>query len=173
MLLGHNSYTSALDMWSTGLILMELWSRRPLFPGDSEIDQLFKIFRLCGTPNDMRWPGVTKLPDYGLDFPNWSPQPIAGQVPGLDPAGVDLLQRIVILDPEKRFPAAHAVHHRFFASVRSMKELPSIAVCQEVVEKAKQQGKTMAAVTAGKKRQRQGLVDELRGASDEEYTTLE
>jgi hypothetical protein len=53
-----------------------------------------------------------------------------------------------------------------------MKELPSIAVCQEVVEKAKQQGKTMAAVTAGKKRQRQGLVDELRGASDEEYTTL-
>ena len=50
LLLGQNDYTASVDLWSTGCILAELTCRRPLFPGDSEIDQLFRIFRLLGTP---------------------------------------------------------------------------------------------------------------------------
>lgn len=38
----------------------------PLFQGDSEIDQLFKIFQVLGTPNEENWPEVTNLPDYHL-----------------------------------------------------------------------------------------------------------
>ena len=37
---------------------------RPLFPGDSEIDELFRIFRVLGTPTEASWPGVSSLPDY-------------------------------------------------------------------------------------------------------------
>lgn len=43
----------------------------PLFPGDSEIDQLFRIFRTKGTPTEETWPGVSQLPDYKATIPKW------------------------------------------------------------------------------------------------------
>lgn len=48
--------------------------RKPLFAGDSEIDQLFRIFRMLGTPTEQVWPGVTQLPDFRATFPKWEPQ---------------------------------------------------------------------------------------------------
>lgn len=45
--------------------------KRSLFPGDSEIDQLYRIFRTLGTPHENIWPGVTQLPDYKANFPRW------------------------------------------------------------------------------------------------------
>ena len=80
----------------------------PLFNGDSEIDQIFKIFRLAplpsaykksspscsvlGTPDDHIWPGVTELPDYKPTFPQWGPQPLASVIPRLGEDGYDVLQ---------------------------------------------------------------------------------
>lgn len=49
---------------------------RPLFPGDSEIDQLFRIFRILGTPTDTTWPGLHQLPDFKPLFPVWEPLPM-------------------------------------------------------------------------------------------------
>lgn len=45
-----------------------------MFAGDSEIDQLYHIFRIMGTPNEKNWPGVTQLPDFRPIFPKWDPQ---------------------------------------------------------------------------------------------------
>ncbi len=45
ILLGEKHYSAAVDMWSVGCIFAEMVSRTPLFPGDSEIDEIFKIFR--------------------------------------------------------------------------------------------------------------------------------
>ena len=73
LLLGKPEYSASVDLWSTGCILAEIASRRPLFPGDSEIDQLFKIFQLLGTPTEEIWSGVTALPDYQPHFPRWRP----------------------------------------------------------------------------------------------------
>ena len=50
-----------------------MMTRRALFPGDSEIDQLFRIFRTLGTPTEFNWPGVSSLPDYKAVFPRWDP----------------------------------------------------------------------------------------------------
>lgn len=65
--------------------------RRALFPGDSEIDQLFRIFRTLGTPSEAVWPGVTQLPDYKGSFPKWSRKGLEEIVPSLEPEGQDLL----------------------------------------------------------------------------------
>ena len=64
ILLGARQYACAVDVWSIGCIFAEMITRRPLFPGDSEIDELFRIFRVLGTPSEESWPGVTRLPDY-------------------------------------------------------------------------------------------------------------
>lgn len=69
-------------------------TKKPLFQGDSEIDQLFRIFRILGTPNDTTWPGVTQLPDYKQSFPNWAPNNLEEVVNNLnlDSDGLDLLK---------------------------------------------------------------------------------
>ncbi|NXS18223.1 CDK2 kinase, partial [Mystacornis crossleyi] len=66
-------------------------TRRALFPGDSEIDQLFRIFRTLGTPDEAAWPGVSALPDYKATFPRWARQDLAKVLPPLDDDGRRLL----------------------------------------------------------------------------------
>jgi serine/threonine protein kinase len=94
LLLGLQQYTSALDIWSVGCIFAELASRKPLFPGDSEIDAIYKIFRHLGTPTDDVWPGVTKLPHFQAAFPAWKPRPLHEVVPTLTALDSDLLSHV-------------------------------------------------------------------------------
>ena len=56
-----------------------------------EIDELFKIFRVLGTPNEKSWPGVSEYPDWKDTFPKWKARSLAEMVPTLDPMGVDVL----------------------------------------------------------------------------------
>lgn len=74
ILLGAKYYGTAVDVWSLGCIHAEMMMRTPLFPGDSEIDQLYRIFKQLGTPNETVWPGVTHLPDFKAIFPKWEPK---------------------------------------------------------------------------------------------------
>lgn len=93
ILLGSMDYCTPIDIWAIGCIFAEMVTKRPLFAGDSELDQLYRIFRILGTPNEETWPGVTKLRDYKLTFPNWPSTPIHTVVNGLnlDNLGLDLL----------------------------------------------------------------------------------
>ncbi|XP_039715430.1 cyclin-dependent kinase 3 isoform X2 [Pteropus medius] len=91
ILLGSKFYSTAVDIWSIGCIFAEMVIRRALFPGDSEIDQLFRIFRTLGTPSEAVWPGVTQLPDYKGSFPKWNRKGLEEIVPNLEPEGQDLL----------------------------------------------------------------------------------
>lgn len=77
---------------------------KALFPGDSEIDQLFRIFRTLGTPSEATWPGVSQLPDYKDSFPQWARKGLEDVVPNLEPEGKDLLQ----VGAGRRPPAAAA-----------------------------------------------------------------
>lgn len=92
VLLGSRQYSTAVDMWSVGCIFAEMSNRTPLFPGDSEIDEIFRIFRTLGTPNESHWPGVTALPDYKMTFPQWRRNRIQDIAPKLDADGQELLK---------------------------------------------------------------------------------
>lgn len=54
--------------------------RKPIFAGDSEIDQLYKIFQVMGTPNEQIWPGVSNLPQFGSRFPCWKEQMLPNSI---------------------------------------------------------------------------------------------
>ena len=73
ILLGQKEYSTPVDIWSIGLIFFEMAHRKPLFAGDCEIDQIFKIFQMYGTPTEKTWPGITKLPEFKLTFPQFKP----------------------------------------------------------------------------------------------------
>jgi len=121
VLLGSRHYSTAIDMWSVGCIFAEMaMGGVPLFPGDSEIDQIFKIFRILGTPNEDVWPTVSVLPDYKPTFPQWSSQDLARIVKTLNEAGMDLLKRSLVYDSAKRISAKRALQHPYFADYKPM-----------------------------------------------------
>ena len=69
LLLGSKYYDASVDIWSLACILAEIHTLSPLFLGDSEIDQLFKIFTIMGTPTNEVWKDVECLPNYKKEFP--------------------------------------------------------------------------------------------------------
>ena len=61
ILLRSTSYSAPVDLWAVSCIISEMWSLRPLFPGTSELDQLFKICTILGVPGKDEWPEGHKL----------------------------------------------------------------------------------------------------------------
>ncbi|EMC99700.1 hypothetical protein BAUCODRAFT_347253 [Baudoinia panamericana UAMH 10762] len=119
ILLGGRQYSTGVDMWSIGCIFAEMATRKPLFPGDSEIDEIFKIFRILGTPTETEWPGVTSLPDFKSSFPKWERK--AGEevispdgCKLLGDEGLDLLELLLVYDPAGRISAKQSVQHAYF-----------------------------------------------------------
>jgi len=114
VLLGSPKYSCPIDIWSIGTIFAEMVNRRPLFQGDSEIDQLFRIFRVLRTPNEELWPGVTQLPDFKATFPNWTTINLKNSMKKLEPYGLELLEMMLVYDPSKRISAKKALLHPYF-----------------------------------------------------------
>ncbi|KAH8410663.1 hypothetical protein KR009_011320 [Drosophila setifemur] len=114
VLLGSPRYSCPVDIWSIGCIFAEMATRKPLFQGDSEIDQLFRMFRILKTPTEDIWPGVTSLPDYKNTFPCWSTNQLTNQLKNLDANGVNLIQSMLIYDPVHRISAKDILEHPYF-----------------------------------------------------------
>jgi len=115
ILLGSATYSIPVDMWSAGCIFGELLTKNPVFPGDSEIDQLFKIFRQLGTPTEDVWHGCTSLPDYKPSFPKWRKKELSKLFENVHPTAVDLLEKMLIYEPAQRISAREALNHPYFS----------------------------------------------------------
>lgn len=119
VLLGSRTYSTSIDLWSAGCILAEMFSGRPLFPGTNNDDQLQRIFKLMGTPNERTWPGVSSLPNYRPDFPAYAPQDLRAIIPQIEPAALELLLLMLQMRPENRISARQALQHHWFADIHS------------------------------------------------------
>jgi len=113
--MGATRYCGPVDVWSIGCIFAEMATGYALFPGRSDVDQLFKIFQRRGTP--VQEPSMNRLPHYNPDFPKWPARSITDFV-DLDRFGsghaADLLEQLLQYDPEKRLICKQALHHPFF-----------------------------------------------------------
>lgn len=87
-------YSTPVDMWSVGCIFAEFLSMEPLFTGKSEVDQLNKIFKTLGTPNERVWPGYSKLPAVQkMTFAEYPVSQIRTRCPMLTDIGLNLLNK--------------------------------------------------------------------------------
>ena len=122
VLLGNKTYGTTVDMWSIGCIFAEMASGKPLFTGNSEVDQLKKIFEIMGTPTDNYASSLKELPEWGVgdnNFEEKKPQNFKELIPNLDNEGIDLLQKFLQLEPDKRISCEEALKHPFFDDILS------------------------------------------------------
>ena len=120
LLLGALDYSTPIDIWSLGCIFAELVTKNPLFTGDSELDQIFKIFKILGTPTEADWPGFKSLKNYQSQIPAYQRNAFTSFIPGhcLDQIGMDLMERMLVYDPLKRITAKSALEHPYFEEIK-------------------------------------------------------
>ncbi|KAK4856042.1 hypothetical protein QYF36_013544 [Acer negundo] len=115
LLLGATKYGPAVDMWSVGCIFAELLNGKPILPGKSEPEQLQKIFELCGSPDEVIWSGVSKLPSFNTFNPK---RPLKRRVREVfrhfDRHALELLEKMLMLDPSQRISAKDALDAEYF-----------------------------------------------------------
>ena len=116
ILLGSPEYSTPVDVWAIGCIFWELITKSPLFAGDSELDQIYRIFRILGTPTEEDWAGIKTFENYKSQLPSYSKKSLKSTFGSrrISDLGVDLLERMLIYDPSKRITAKSALQHPYF-----------------------------------------------------------
>ena len=147
VLLQHKAYNSPIDIWAAGCIMAELYTLRPLFPGSSEPDELFKITSVLGTPTQKNWPeGLRLAKQIGFSFPQMVQTPLRQLLPNAGSAALDVMNLMIQWDPEARPKASQLLRHPFFQvsvegegndflvqqpSQKAPASAPSLAIAQE------------------------------------------
>lgn len=117
VLLRSPNYNSPIDQWACGCILAELYTLRPLFPGSSETDEIYKICALLGSPSQKNWPDGLRLAQaMAFRFPQFVSTPMSQIMPNVSGEGLTLIQDLVKYDPQQRPSASQALQYPFFAA---------------------------------------------------------
>ncbi|XP_043260220.1 cyclin-dependent kinase 20-like [Colletes gigas] len=115
LLYGAKYYTEAIDMWSIGCIFGELLNKSPLFPGETDIEQLAIVLKYLGSPTSETWPELSTLPDFNkITFPYHKGVTWENVVDDAEPEAVDLISKILIYNSSKRLTASEALCHLYF-----------------------------------------------------------
>ena len=119
LLLGETQYGPAVDIWSAACVMVEIFTRHAIFPGDGgEINQLDKIYNVLGTPTKSEWPGLADMAWFELLRPterraNTFPEKYQER---LTPAAFELLQTMFLYDPANRPTAGDVLEHPYFTT---------------------------------------------------------
>ncbi|XP_068652590.1 cyclin-dependent kinase F-1 [Aristolochia californica] len=115
LLYGSTNYGQEIDLWSLGCVFAELFSLQPLFPGNSDIDQIGRIINVLGNIDEETWPGCSKLPDYGKIFFNKVENPLGLEpcLPNGSASEIGLVNRLVCYDPMNRATAMELLQDRY------------------------------------------------------------
>jgi len=114
-------YGKEVDIWAAGCIMGEIIDGNPLFPGESEMDQLYVIQKVLGPLPHQMQDAFNKNPRFvGLRFPDVShPETLKKKYTGkASSSAIDLMSKMLLMDPERRISAMQALSHDYFNEIR-------------------------------------------------------
>eukprot|EP00897_Mesotaenium_endlicherianum_P000198 jgi/Mesen1/10179/ME000076S09686 len=115
VLLQSASYNAPIDMWAVGAIMAELFTLRPLFPGSSETDEIYKICSVLGSPSHQTWPdGMNLATTMNFRFPQFGTTHLSYLIPTASSNAIQLMTVLCSWDPTRRPTAKQSLGHPFF-----------------------------------------------------------
>ncbi|KAG7513106.1 serine serine/threonine-protein kinase ICK isoform X1 [Solea senegalensis] len=115
VLLRSTSYSTPIDQWAVGCIMAELYTLKPLFPGSSEVDTIFKICQVLGTPKKNDWAeGFQLASAMNFRWPQCVPSHLKTLIPNASPEAIHLMTDLLQWDPKKRPSSAQALRYAYF-----------------------------------------------------------
>ncbi|XP_047328192.1 protein IMPAIRED IN BABA-INDUCED STERILITY 1-like [Impatiens glandulifera] len=142
LLLGSTEYGSAVDLWSVGCVFAELLLGRPILQGRTEVEQLHKIFKLCGSPSDDYWK-KSKLPHATLFKPQHPYESSLWETcKDLPKPAVKLIETLLSVEPHKRGTATSALASEYFTTKPYACDpsiLPKYPPCKEIDAKSREE----------------------------------
>jgi cyclin-dependent kinase 7 len=158
LLFGARHYTTAIDVWSVGLIFAELMLRTPYLPGTSEVDQLDKTFRAFGSPTETTWPGYTSLPQHslwkGTSYPAPTRQEQQFHFLAASDSALDLMNSMTHLDPSRRSDTEQCLLSPYFS------EAPPPTKPEHLPKKAQQEPESLEKIF--KEEQKRRMIEATR-----------
>jgi mitogen-activated protein kinase 1/3 len=126
VILSSSEYTKQIDVWSAGCIFAELLGRAPLFPGEDYLDQVQRVIGVLGTPSaeDMHFIGNQPARRYILKLPKRDRVRWAQLYPKANPIALDLLDKMIVFNPGRRWTVAQCLAHPYFKELHSPEEEP-------------------------------------------------
>uniref|UniRef100_A0A096M328 Cyclin-dependent kinase 9 (CDC2-related kinase) n=1 Tax=Poecilia formosa TaxID=48698 RepID=A0A096M328_POEFO len=120
LLLGERDYGPPIDLWGAGCIMAEMWTRSPIMQGNTEQHQLTLISQLCGSITAEAWPAVDKKYELyqKMELPKGQKRKVKDRLKAYvkDPYALDLIDKLLVLDPAQRVDSDDALNHDFFWS---------------------------------------------------------
>jgi mitogen-activated protein kinase 1/3 len=116
IMLNSKGYTKSIDIWSVGCILAEMLSNRPIFPGKHYLDQLNHILGILGSPSpeDLNCIKNEKARSYLQSLPFKPKIPWTRLYPNAHAQALDLLEKMLTFNPQKRITVVQALAHPYF-----------------------------------------------------------
>ena len=113
ILFGAKFYSFPTDIWSAGCVFAELLLEEALFPGKTDVEILKRIFNLLGVPNESNWPDTYQLPGFRV-YKGTPQTSIQKKFANFSEESRDLLEKLLVLNPNKRITAQEALNHPYF-----------------------------------------------------------
>ncbi|KAK4359605.1 hypothetical protein RND71_021834 [Anisodus tanguticus] len=125
LLLNSSDYTAAIDVWSVGCIFMELMDRKPLFSGRDHVHQLRLIMEMIGTPSEAEMEFLNEnAKRYIRQLPLYRRQSFTEKFPHVNPAAIDLVEKMLTFDPRRRITVEDALAHPYLTSLHDISDEP-------------------------------------------------
>ncbi|KAK2365910.1 protein IMPAIRED IN BABA-INDUCED STERILITY [Trifolium repens] len=156
LLMGATNYGVSVDLWSVGCVFAELFLGKPILKGRTEVEQLHKIFKLCGSPPDEFWK-KSKLPHSTMFKPQTNYESsLKEKCADFPESAIGLLETLLSIDPTKRGTASSALISEYFNTkpyACNPANLPKYSPSKEIDAKGHEEGTTTSRKKTDKSRE--------------------
>lgn len=135
LLVGSDWYGAEVDMWSAGCVFAEILGMKPIFPGSDFLNQIDTILSVLGTQSASGYVACERFLEYMKTRPYSPGVRLETLFPEADPLAVDLVKKMLVMDPRRRISAAQALEHPYFKGMYDpMRDLPAMETVRLAVD---------------------------------------